>query len=157
MACRINDSFGDTYDNVIIFFKCALQILCELFKFKRCFRKVNKKRVISFALSCQYAGSSKPAGMASHDFHNRDRFLLVYRSIQSDFTYCGSHISGGASIARGVIGQNQVIVNGLRDADKTDSAANAPGVAGQLAYGIHGVIAADIEKGADIHAFQLFE
>ena len=49
--------------------------------------------------------------MTSHQFHDCDGFLLVYRGVQRDFADSGSHIFGCASKAGGVIGPDQVIVD----------------------------------------------
>ena len=63
--------------------------------------------------------------MTSHQFHDCDGFLLVYRGVQCDFADSGSHIFGCASKAGGVIGPDQVIVYGLGNSDKTDIASDS--------------------------------
>ena len=45
---------------------------------------------------------------------------------------------------------HKIIVNGLRLSDNADVTANHGCVAGKLAHSIHGIVAADIEKGFDI-------
>ena len=48
----------------------------------------------------------------------------------------------------------QIIIDRLGHTDKTDRAANCLGIIGKLFYGIHGIIATDIEKCHDLQFFQ---
>lgn len=56
-----------------------------------------------------------------------------------------------------MIGEDQVIVNGLGNADETDVAADGGCVPGQAAHRIHGVIAADIKYISDIQFLKFFK
>ena len=89
--------------------------------------------------------------MASHKFHNSDRLLLVYRSIQRDLTHGSRHIFCRAAVAWRMIRQDQVIVDSLRNTDKANVTSVMGCVAGKLADGIHGIIAANVQKITDLH------
>lgn len=52
---------------------------------------------------------------------------------------------------------HQIVVNGLWNADKADVAVNPGCISGQLAHGIHGIVAADIEEPANVHFFEFLE
>ena len=56
-----------------------------------------------------------------------------------------------------MIGLAEIIVDGLRDADNADGTAVAFSVLGQLLHGVHGIIAADIEKRFNVVSFKLLK
>ena len=96
--------------------------------------------------------------MASHDFHDGNRFLVVIdRCVHCYFTDGGSYIFCGTSESRCVVGEHQIVVDGFRNTDKADIALNAFCVAGKLAYCIHGVIASDVEEVSDAVLFKSAE
>ena len=53
-----------------------------------------------------------------------------------------------------MVGDHQVVVDGLGHAHKADVALDALAVLGQLADGVHGIVAADVEEVADVQLFQ---
>ena len=59
-------------------------------------------------------------------------------------------VLGRRAVAGGVVGQAQVVVDGLGHADEPDAAADLGTVAAELGDGVHGVVAADVEQRADI-------
>ena len=82
--------------------------------------------------------------MAAHDLNDGDRFGLVAGSVQADLTDGGGHIFGSASEPGCVVCEDQVIVNGLGNADETDAAFVDLGGPGEFAHGVHGVVSADV-------------
>jgi len=95
--------------------------------------------------------------MASHEFHNGNRLLLVHRRIQRNLPYGSCHILRRTAVARRVIGLNQVIINGLRNTDKPNVASVMGRIAGKLADRIHGIIAADVQEIANLHPAEFFK
>src|SRR5699024_5958707 len=81
----------------------------------------------------------------------------IHRSVKNNLSYSGGHIFGGASVAWSMVRVYQIVVNGLGLADDTDRAVDLRGIAGKFAHGIHRIIAADIEKPADIQLLKLFK
>ena len=53
-----------------------------------------------------------------------------------------------------MVGDHQVIVDGLGHAHEADVALDALAVLGQLADGVHGIVAADVEEVADVQLFE---
>ena len=53
-----------------------------------------------------------------------------------------------------MVGDHQVIVDGLGHAHKADVAADVCAVVGQLADGVHRVVTADVEEVADVQLLQ---
>ncbi len=74
--------------------------------------------------------------------------------VADDFLHHDADVLGGAAVAGGVVGDHQVIVDGLGHAHKADVAADVCAVIGQLADGVHRVIAADVEEIADVQLLQ---
>ena len=79
------------------------------------------------------------------------------RSVQCQFTgrLCG--IPSGRAEPRAVIGDVQVIVHGFGDADDLQVQSLRLGQLADLVAGVHGVIAAVVEKAADVKFFQGFD
>ena len=53
-----------------------------------------------------------------------------------------------------MVGHHQVVIDGLGNAHEADIALDAVAVLGQLADGIHGVVAANVEEVANVQLFQ---
>ena len=95
--------------------------------------------------------------MASHDFNDGDRFLLIDRGVQRNFTDGCSDIAGSTAVSRRVIGQNEIVVDRLGNADKADRTFDLRRIAGKLADGVHRVVAADVKEIADVQPLQFFK
>ena len=95
--------------------------------------------------------------MASHDFNDGDRFLLIDRGVQRNFTDGCSDIAGSTAVSRRVIGQNEIVVDRLGNADKADRTFDLRCIAGKLADGVHRVVAADVKEIADVQPLQFFK
>ena len=88
--------------------------------------------------------------MAAHDLGHRHAADVIHRGVADDFLQDGGNVLCGRAVAGGVVGEHQVVVDGLGHAHKADVAADVCAVVGQLADGIHRVVAADVEHGADV-------
>ena len=97
---------------------------------------------------------SQPTGVAAHNLHDGHVFGAVHRGVPDDLLHDHADVLGGTAITGGVVGDHQVVVNGLGYAHKADLAADVGAVIGQLADGIHRVVAADIEEVADVQLLQ---
>ena len=82
------DSFGNTHNYIAVFFKSTFYIFEEFFCIKSAFREINKERIVAFVLAGKGRGSSKPAGVTSHDLNNGYGFFFINAGIQSDLAYC---------------------------------------------------------------------
>ena len=70
--------------------------------------------------------------MASHDLNDGDRFLLIDRGVQRNFTDGCSDIAGSTAVSRRVIGQDEIVVDRLGNADKADRAFDLHRIAESL-------------------------
>ena len=98
----------------------------------------------------QTGRGGQPAGVAAHNLGHRHAAQVIHAGIADDLLQNRGNILGRAAVAGGVVGQHQVIVNGLGHADKADCAALRVAVGAQLGDGVHRVIAADVEHRADV-------
>ena len=153
----IMDSFGNADNHIAVFLKAVVYLGKESFCIKGCLRKIDQKRIVACVFPRQSACCGEPSCVTSHDLYDGNGFFLIYIGIQGDLTDCGSHISGSASEARGVISVDKIVINSLRLANNADITACHGCIPGKLAYSIHGVIAANIEEPADIHFFKFTE
>ena len=154
-SVRIMDTFRNTDNHAAVFFQGFFDILQEVLRVEIAFRKIYVAGIIVLIFTGKDSGSGKPSGVASHDLHDGDGFLLIHRSVKNNLSYSGGHIFGCASIAGSMVCVYKIVVNGLGLADDTDRAVDLRGIAGKLAHGIHRIIAADIEKPADIQLLKL--
>ena len=81
-------------------------------------------------LAGQDAGCSQPSGVSTHDLNDGYSRCLIDRGIQADLTDSGGNIFGSTSITWCMVSQNQVVVNGFWDTDKTDGAVMFIGIPG---------------------------
>ena len=87
-----------------------------------------------------------PARVAAQGFHHHDVDGQALH-VAADFRHAARHIPRRTAEARRVVGDGQVVVHGLGDADDVDAPLGAAGI--QLAAGIHGAVAAVHEDIAD--------
>ena len=102
----------------------------------------------------QRCGGGQPAGVASHDLHHGDVLGAVHGGVTDDLLHHNADVLGRRTVTGGVVGDHQVVVDGLGHAHEADVALDALAVLGQLADGVHGVVAADVEEVADVQLFQ---
>ena len=95
--------------------------------------------------------------MTSHDLDDSDRFFLVDAGVQGDLTDGGGYVAGSTSESGSMVGVYKIVINGLRLTEDTDVAADLFSIAGKLADGIHGIVAADIKEPADIHLLEFLK
>ena len=150
-AVFVMDSLGYTDDNVAVFLKGSINFPEKFFYIEIRFRKINEKWVVSGVFPGKGSGSGEPACVTSHDLDNGDRFFLINTGVQGDLTDSGSYVTGSASEARGMVCVYKIVINGLRLAEDTDITVDLFGIAGKLADGIHGIIAANVQKITDLH------
>ena len=156
-AVFIMNALGYTDDNVAVFLKGSINFLEKFLYIEIRFRKINEKWIVSDVFPCKGSGSGEPASVTSHDLDDGGRFFLIDTGVQGDLTDSGSHVTGSASEAWGMVRIYKVIINGLRLAEDTDVAADLFGIAGKLADGIHGIISSDIKEPADVHLLEFPE
>ena len=120
-------------------------------------RKIDEYRVVPLVFAGEGAGRGYPAGVAAHQFHDGNGFLLIDGGVQNNFPDRIGHVLGGASVTGGMVGQNEIVVYGFRNTDETDLAVMMGGVAGQLADRVHGIIASDVEEVSDVHLPKLLK
>ena len=95
--------------------------------------------------------------MASHDLDDGDGSLLIDGGVEDDLADGGGNILCGASEARCVVGEDKIVVDGLRDSDEFHIASNLLRIVGELVHGIHGVVSAHIEEVSDVHLTEVIE
>ena len=156
-ASGIRDAFRDTDDDGAVLRQGGSHILCELFKIEMGLRQIDEYRVVPLVFTGESAGSRYPAGVAAHQLYDGDGFLLIDRGVQNDFPDRIGYIFCGASVAGGMVGENEVVIYGFRNTDEPDLAVVVGGVAGQLADGVHGIVASDIEEVSDVHLPKLLK
>ena len=96
--------------------------------------------------------------MTPHDFYDGNRlFIVVNRSICCNFADNRSNVFSGTSISGSVVSFYEIVINCLRNTDKTDLAICSGSIAGKLAYGIHRIISANVEEISDVFFFESAE
>ena len=99
-------------------------------------------------------GRGQPAGVAAHDLDHGDIIGAVNGGIADDLLHHHTDVLCRRAVAGGVVGHHQVVVDGLGNAHEADVALDAVAVFSQLADGIHGVVAANVEEVANVQLFQ---
>ena len=95
--------------------------------------------------------------MTAHDLDDSDHAGVIDVGVLPDLSAGGGDILGGAGKAGAVVGAVQVVVNGLGHAHDAALIAHLLHILGDLVAGVHGVVAAIIEKVADVVFFEDFQ
>ena len=101
-------------------------------------------------------GGGDPPGVAAHELHDH-HVDGQGGGVKGQFQGGHRGVLGRAAEARTVVGDRQVIVDGLRN---TDDPQLVPGLAGQLVdlvAGIHGVVAAIVKEIADVELLEALQ
>ena len=145
-AIRQLHALGHSHYHRCLLLMKLLHLFHESIHVKGHLRKEQHIRPLAVLSLCESSCSCQPACVPAHDFQDGHILLVIYQSVTDDLLCNGADILGCAAISGGMVCGRQVIVNGLWNAHKADSAAVEQGIVGKLLNGVHGVIAADIEK-----------
>ena len=92
-----------------------------------------------------------PAGGAAHHFDDGNEVALAHRLVVAgDFLDGGGDVFDRAGVAGRVVGDGEVVIDRLRHADDAELVALLLGELGNLVCGVLRVVAADVEKVADV-------
>ena len=151
------NAFGYTDDQVVFCLKTFFQRSKERFLVKIRLRQINQHRVVLLEFAGKYGCCGQPAGMAAHDLNDGNRFCIINRSVQSDFTDGSSHIFCGTAESRCVVGEYQVVVDRFRNTHDTYINVVGSSIAGKLADRIHRIVSSYIKKVTDVHLFKFLK
>ena len=91
----------------------------------------------------------QPASVSAHYLDHGDGFYRINRAVADYLLNCRRHILSRRAEAGGVVGDGEVVVDGLGYADDSDLRALADKIGRELNDCVHGIVAADIEEGLD--------
>ena len=152
-AVGIVDTLGHRDHAVTLFFINPLHITEEALHIKVRFGEINQVRAGAIG-SGQRGGTGQPAGVAAHDLNDADHAGIVDPGILINLHAACCDVLGGRGEAGAVIRAEQVIVNGLGDAHDTALIADLLHILGDFVAGVHGIVAAVVEKVSDIVLFE---
>ena len=101
----------------------------------------------------QGSRGGQPAGIAAHDLHDGDVLGAVDGGVPDDLLHDHADVLGSRAVAGGMVGDHQVVVDGLGHAHKADVTAGPCAVVGQLADGVHRVVARRCRRSSRCPAF----
>ena len=110
------------------------------------------RRVVRVVAALGQRGTrGDPAGVAAHDLEDRDEIVLAHGLVVAGQLAHGcADVFDHAPVARAVVGDRQVVVHGLRNADDTQFVALRLGELGNLVRSVLGIVAAAVEEVADV-------
>ena len=149
-AVLVLDALADRDNNIVALFFQLGHALEERLLVKGALGQQDQVWAVAVRTGSQTGGSSQPAGVAAHDLGHRHAAQVVDAGIADDLLQDRGDVLRRAAVAGGVVGQHQVIVNGLGHADKADLAVDGLAVGAQLGDRVHRVVAADVKHRADV-------
>ena len=148
-AVSVMDALGYSNEAVALLVVDLLDVSQELLHVEVGLRQVNQIRTCAHSGS-QTCSAGQPACVTAHDLYDADHAGVVYASVLVDLHAGSSDVLGCGSEARAVVGAEQVVVDGLRNAHDAALVAGLHHILGNLVAGIHGVVAAVVEEVADV-------
>ena len=149
------DPFGDGDNTAAQAFILRLNRSQELVHLKRVFRQVNQVRPVIPGLAAKRRRSGQKAGMTAH--HGDDVDAGQGPVVQVDAGKGTGHEAGGRGIARRVVVDREIVVDGLRHVDTAQRIVGLSRLGGNDAQSVGGVVAADIEERVDFVRLQHLE
>ena len=153
-ALRHLDALGDSDDHGLVLGHFAADIPHEFFQREFRLRHIDQMRGGLSELVQHRCGGGQPACVSAHDLCDRDGGNAVNGAVADDLLHGRGDIFCRGAEARRMVGDAEVVVNGLGDADDPDADLLLPEIRGKLLHGVHGVIAADVEESADLPLLQ---
>ena len=144
------DTFGNGDDDAGLLLLHHTDLLDEVIHVEGHFGQTDHVHALAVVTLGQRSGSGQPASVAAHDLDHGDVLGAVHGGVTDDLLHHDADVLGGGAVAGGVVGNHQVVGH----AHEADVALDAVAVIGQLADGVHGVVAADIEEIADVQLLQ---
>ena len=99
-----------------------------------------------------------PAGGAAHDLDDGDEVALAHGFVvTSEFAHGGGEILDDRAVAGSVVGERKIVVDRLGHADDAELVALRSRELGNFVGRVLGIVAADVEKVADVVGLEDFE
>ena len=144
------DALGYRNDHAGVHGKSFAQTGKEGVEVKRVLGQINKVGRDAVYGASDRRGGSEPARVASHYLNYGDCGEGVYRAVAYDLLHGDGNVFRRRAEAGGVVGHYKVVVNGLGNAHYTHFVIVRAGVLRKLGGGVHRIVAADVEKVADV-------
>mgnify|MGYP000072345385 CR=1 FL=1 len=122
----------------------------ELVRLEGDFRQKDEVGAVAVVAACEAGRTGQPSGVTAHDLGHSHATDVVDGGVTDDFLEDGGDVLGRRAVAGGVVGEAEVIIDGLGYTDKTHRTAYLCAVAAELGDGVHRVVAADVEHRADV-------
>ena len=107
---------------------------------------------------CKGGPCRNPSGISTHYFDDGNQIVLTHRFVvEGRFLHHRAKVFNDASVARAVVGGNQVVINGLGHSNYPQGIALALGKFRNFIGCILGVISSAVKEVADIVGFKNFE
>src|SRR5699024_1588783 len=148
------DAFGHGDDDAGLLFLHDPDLFHKAVHVEGDLRQADHVHALAVVALGQGGGGGQPAGVAAHDLHDGDVLGAVNGGVPDDFLHDDADVLGSRAVTGSVVSDHQVVVDGLGHAHKADVTAGPCAVVGQLADGVHRVVAADVEEVADVQLFQ---
>ena len=163
VAVFVPQPFADCNDNGMFLFLQHADAVKKSIFVKRNFRYCDNIRLAAAHKPRQPGSQCQPAGIPAHDLDDCHRRKRIDCGIPDQLLHGNRQIACGTAIAGRMITAGQVVVNCFREAEYGRNllfrmlAAHLFKISGQLADGIHAVVAADIQKPSDIPFIQTLQ
>ena len=153
------DALGDGHHHGVLLLQEISHLIHEIRNVEGKLRQENHIGTAAVLALGQRGGAGQPAGVAAHDLDDRDQFLLIGESkpIADDLLGGGGDVLGRAPIARRVVRQSQIVVDGLRHAHEFLGLSRQDGVIGQLLDRVHGIVSADVDEALHVQLVEDLE
>ena len=160
VAIGINEPFAHHNEAVFFTLQGALHVGDEFLVREGHLRKQNDVgRIVRKVPAFSEGGSGgDPASVAAHDFEDGHKIALAHGLVvAAHLADGGGHVFDHGTVAGAVVGDGKVVIDGLGDTDDAEIVALFLGKLGDLVGGVLGIVAASVEKVADILRFEDFE
>ncbi len=160
VAIRIDEAFADDDQTVFLALEGALHVGNELLMGEgNLGEEDDVGRIVRMVPAFGEGGArGDPTRVAAHDFENGDEIALAHGLVvAAHLTDRGGDVFDHGTVTRAVVGDGQVVIDGLGDTDDAELVALFLREFGDLVGGVLGVVATGVEEVANVLRFEDFE
>ncbi len=133
------------------------RLFYERVKVEHALGQINHIHALAVLAARKRRRRGKPTRVSAHNLDYGHYGIVVYKTVAYNLLGGCRNVLCRRAVTGSVVGNGKVVIYRLGAPHKAYGTADFFAVLGKLVYGVHRIVAADIEKGVNIQFFKRFE